>query len=320
MNLPEQETWHVQDATKIQAYLNCPRRYFYEYVLGWKPDLPDLHLEFGNAWHLAMETLAQRGYGVDAIEEAFSRFQAHWEAKHTAAWDLMNTAKNPVNAQRGLVLYAQHYKEDHFDVLHTEVAGTVAVDEERTVHFKMDTICHDERGYFSLEHKTGTNFSTSWGAQWRQKIQTWVYTHVLYCLYPQDEVYGTVINGAFLHGEPKLKKDGTPYANEKDTEFHRVPVRRNMQAMEAGLYEVQHHLLAIENDFRNLRATHENDPILPCFIRNTESCTHYGVCPFLDFCSLWHNPLQHVQDYPQGFTIRHWDPRNQENVKEVMSL
>jgi ATP-dependent helicase/DNAse subunit B len=85
MQLEKQPTWEVQDATKIQAYMNCPRRYFYEYVLGWRAERKNVHLEFGNGWHVAMETLLNEGYHTDAVARAFAHL-AEYYYQHQGWW------------------------------------------------------------------------------------------------------------------------------------------------------------------------------------------------------------------------------------------
>jgi CRISPR/Cas system-associated exonuclease Cas4 (RecB family) len=60
--MQEHETWQVLDATKLQTYMRCPRKFFFNYVLGWKSEIPSNHLVFGSAWHMAMEVLLDKGY------------------------------------------------------------------------------------------------------------------------------------------------------------------------------------------------------------------------------------------------------------------
>ena len=45
--VPEHESWYIHDSSKIQEYLECPRMYFYRYVMGWTPDSFNNHTDFG---------------------------------------------------------------------------------------------------------------------------------------------------------------------------------------------------------------------------------------------------------------------------------
>ena len=64
------ETWDIHDASKIQAYMACPRAYFYRYVLGWETEEKNIHFIFGEGWHRAMEHLLINGYNSKAQAEA----------------------------------------------------------------------------------------------------------------------------------------------------------------------------------------------------------------------------------------------------------
>jgi hypothetical protein len=302
--------------------MSCPRKYFYEYVLGWQREEPNVHLEFGTAAHLALEMLLTRGYHPNVVEDAFKAFLSHYRRFFNEEMDEGNKPKNPSCFLRALIMYADLYKSDlsTFKVLHTEVSGSVPISANRLIYFKSDSICEGDEGHFCLEHKTGQRYSIAWAAQWRQKVQVGTYIHVLYSLFPPSQVYGAKINGIFPHEEPKLKKDGTPYAGALDCEFHRVIVRRNQDSMQSWLSEINIWFDLIEDDFERLSEATDEDQVLSAFPRNTESCSQYGLCPFFDWCSVWQNPLRHADSPPVGFLPKSWDPRSPEYVKEVMKL
>jgi len=320
MDLETQETWQVQDSTKLQKYLECPRRYFYEYVVGWQPEQPSIHLEFGSAWHLAMEILYTKGFSAGSIVDAYEAFETYYRGVFPPEMDTVNNPKIPDNVFRGLPQYCALYARDDFTVHHVEVAGSVMVGDTRKLYFLMDVICEGEQGVFSLEHKTSGRFSTSWVAQWRQKTQIGTYSHALYCMFPQPSVFGVVING-FFPATPRYKQDGELYANSRDNDFQRLPVRRSLDSMEGWLDTVNHWLDLLETDFDQLDYAREDDHVLRCFHKNTEMCSNYGQCPYLDYCASWHNPLQHAGAPPVGFVERHWDPRRSlERAGKVVEL
>jgi hypothetical protein len=48
---------------------------------------------------------------------------------------------------------------------------------------------------------------------------------------------------------------------------------------------------------------------------NTESCINYGrACKFMDFCSVWSNPLQHCSETPTGFVKKYWNPSERDET------
>jgi hypothetical protein len=319
------ELWGVLDSTKLQEYQTCERAYFFRYVLGWRViETSNIHLEFGTAVHLGMEVLATDGYTAEACAKAFEVFYEHYRKHFPPEYDDGNAPKTPANFLRALPQYCAKYKNADKDdeILHVETAGVVHISVDRVLHFKMDTIYKGPDGYASREHKTGSRFSSTWEANWRQKIQAGTYNHVLYSLYPQIEVFGVVINGMFLHNEPKTTKDGRPYANAKDNEFHRVPVRMTPEQMEGWRHDVMRLVDNVEEDHEKLAETAEGDLIMDAFPRNRESCTKYNrPCPYLNVCSTVQNPVRLLaQPVPVAFEKEEWDPRNIPTVKEKLEL
>jgi len=320
--IPESELWSVIDSSKMQDFEDCRRKFFYRHILGWRPaEGSDIHLETGTAGHAAMEVLSTLGYTPEACARAFEVFLAHYRKHFPPEADESNKPKTPANFLRMLPQYITNYRQDDFTVLHVETAGVVHVSEDRLIHFKMDTICKGKiLGFFSLEHKFSSRFSSLWESEWRQKIQAGTYNHVLYSLFPREEVYGVIINGIFLHDEPKKRRDGENYAGAKDTEFHRVPVRFSPEQMEAWRLDVLRILGEIQENLSILSDTREDELIMTAFPRNRQSCSRYGVCPYLNHCSTQMNPVRDALRPPARFEVQHWDPRAIPTVKEKMEL
>lgn len=298
MNLTPHETWKIQDATKIQCYMDCPRKYFYEYVLGWQNEAPNIHLEFGSAWHLAMEHLLLNGYDDVAILGAYEKFVSYYRQFFSELMEDQYHPKTPAMALKALLGYALEYKHDRHKTLYTEIAGTIALSERHTLTFKMDSILETADGIKSREHKTGSQLSRPWTDQWALKMQTGVYNHVLCCLFGPENVWGVEINGTIF--------------SKREVKFQRVPARRTIAGMESWYYNAISWLDDIARDFDALNSCSENDSVLHAFKQNTESCTKYFGCAFHDYCMAWSNPLQHVDQLPIGFVQRYWNPKEEE--------
>ena len=292
----------IVDSTKLKAFMECPRSYFYEYILGWRAEAPNLHLEFGKAWHLAMEHLLLNGYNAKSVSEAWTKLEEHYRKFFPIELDESNAPKNPAYALNALVAYAKEYEHEQRTqkVLYTEIGGTVAMDESHVMHFRMDSIIENlMTGMIgSREHKTGTSPSRQWVDQWAMAIQTWVYNHVLYSLFPREKVAGVDINGTFFQ--------------KKETKFQRVPARRSLQMMESGYWNVMHWLLELEWEMERLASCSDNDAVMMAFPTNPSHCTSYFGCRYMDFCLAWPNPLQRIDEVPLGMKIEYWDPTQEE--------
>jgi hypothetical protein len=301
-------SWDIIDSTKLNNFLECPRSYFYEYILGWRSEAPNLHLEFGKAWHLAMEHLILNGYSDKVIAEAYAMFYEHYRKFFPELLDEANAPKNPANALRALVQYADEYKDDKFTPVYTEIAGTVPIDDGKALHFRMDSILMDSDGMIrSLEHKTGSTLSRQWTDQWSLSVQTGTYNHVLYCLYPAEQVWGVEINGVFFQ--------------KKENKFQRVPARRSLPMMNVWQWMVCHTMNMIDFETKRMQDVKEDALVMEAFPQNPTNCTKYFGCKYHDYCMAWPNPIARCEEVPLGMKQEWWNPADEESTaKHVFHL
>lgn len=307
-SIPSSPTWMILDSTKLKCAQDCWRKFFYEYLLGWRSTTPNNHLVFGSAIHEAMEYMYLNGFSYPAVLAAHDKFMECYRADFGPDTDELYAPKTPENALVMLEQYADNYADDltRYEVEYTEIAGTVPVSPDRVLHFKMDTVLKDlalDR-HFCLEHKTkGGGFNRQWNDQWLLSVQTGTYSHVLHSLYPDESPLRVVINGLALL---KTKID-----------FTRVPVEWGEDQMRVWLWNVNHLFDLYEHYMHLLLAAKESDPVLMTFPMSTESCTKYFGCPYQDFCYTWPNPLKRCWEPPLGFEVSHWDPSEIEASAKV---
>lgn len=314
------ETTMLIDSMKIQSFMKCPRRFFYEFVLGWQPEAQSVHLGFGIAIHDAMEHLmvhrrdaTAKGYTNEALLSALYAFKTSYREQFPDEQnDEVREPKTLSNGIRMLTMYVNNWAADDFRTLEVEVAGSVIIDDRRLLYFRSDAIIEDPNyGICSDEHKTtgAQGFSSSWQIQWPLKIQVGTYSHMLHCLF--DDVYGVIINGMKVCNPPRIKKDGEPYANSRDCEFLRVPSYRSPEALLQWLYTVRYYFDEIERQLDVLTAEDDAQVCMRAFPLAPESCSDYGGCPFHGICTTRRNPLQEADRPPMGYCTRHWDPRSE---------
>lgn len=314
------ETWEVTDSTKLQCYKDCPRMYFYQYVLGWRRSTPNNHLQYGKAIHIAMEHLLLNGYDNDSLLEAFSLFNQEYRKVFGEETDDLFTPKTPDRTIQMLAEYCNLYKDDFnkYEVVMLdsnpmiEISGIVSVDGYYNLYFKMDSILRrlKDGKIFSLEHKTkGGPFNRQWRMDFPLGTQVGTYTHALYCLFDPAEVLGVTINGL------ALKKTKTPMF-----EFERLPIWKTPSQMQTWQCHTVRWLAQLEYDFNQLVQAQEGDDVLVAFPMNERSCTKYFGCPYHDFCLAWPNPLQRAWEPPIGFDVDFWDPRAEDKPGRTFNL
>lgn len=323
MTIPYHKTHDIQDGTKINCFMECPRKYFYEYVLGWRPETPNNHIVFGRAWHLSLEHILTHGYGINELIKAHEQFISHYRLTYGPDTDELFFPKTPDNAFAMLGVYAKHYADDfsRFEVQHTEIAGSIEIDQENVAYFRMDSIVKDKTTgkYGSLEHKTGSS-TWNWEKQWPLSMQCGIYTHVLFSLYGLLNVSGVTFNGVFFK---KAKKgwaelgSGSTLSVQPPYEFLRYPAFKSPESMFDWHHTIRYYMENIKMQFKLLENCSDDDHVLNCFPMNPTSCSKYFGCQYHDFCCSWTNPLQRANQPPMGFIVDYWDPTADEAKTEI---
>jgi len=305
--IPTDESWNILDSSKLNTYLDCPRRFFYEYLLGWRQDYPNNHLIFGEAWHDAMEFLLVAGVKPENLKPAFETFLATYRKRLGPETDEQYFPKDPSNAATALTEYITLYQGEPFTVLHTEVGVRVPLNEEDCIVGRIDAIVSVTQGkIWFFDHKTGSRLDRTWESQWDMSLQMGTYLHALHCCFNPNDIGGGIINGVFFQkGENK---------------FRRKPVQKSLELLNAWLWNVNEWLKDLKTDMARLADAHPiSSPVLGAFRQNTQSCTKYFGCPFAPFCSSWANPLAFVNEGPPpGFKVEFWNPEAREKPARVL--
>lgn len=301
-------TWDVDDSTKIQCYMTCPRMFFYEYVLGWRPSNSGHDLVFGEAWHRAMECILTVGYTEQGVEAGMVRFMDYYREFYSPDTDDIYYPKSPGMARQMLLDYVRKYASDYIDyeLLFTEVAGTVPIKENKVLHFRLDALLKVIRKnkFAVMEHKTTKMTGRMWEDQWLLSIQLGTYSHVLFALFAPEEVDGCIVNGTIF----QKTKPG----------FIRLPIRKSMGQMNTWFDTVLYWMEMKDHDFSLLRQASPDDDLLFAFRQNPTNCTKYRGCPYLEFCVSWPNPLRRCDELPIGFHVERWDPRDREKESKFI--
>lgn len=308
--IPSSPTHHIVDGSKLKRFMECPRAFFYEYLLGWRSERPNNHLVFGTAFHEALEHILLNGYTRTIADEAFEKFLTSYRTVFEPHTDELFEPKTPERAHQALRLYIDQYKKDAetYEVLFTEIAGRISIDDKRYLFFRMDSLVRERETDLigSLEHKTGSRLDDRWRSQWDMSMQAGIYTHVLMSHY--KEVFGVIFNGIFF----KKVKDPNKWFD-----FGRQPVVRSESQMLTWWQNTVYWMDLLENEYKLLERCRDSDDTLLAFPLNTTACDKWFGCAYRDFCNAWANPLQKCARTPLGYIIEHWDPTAQQSKKEL---
>lgn len=323
--LPEQPTWNIKDSSKLDTYNECPRKYFYEHVLGWRLDQPAHDLYFGQAWHIAREHQLLHGY--EDVNNAYMKFLNYYRLEFPESTDHLYVPKTPQAVFAGLLKYAVERQQDlvDYEVVEiggkkmTEISGKVPIDDNRVLHYKMDSIMRRKWDgtieSWDHKHTDGRWFGkTQYDKEYFLSIQNGTYSHCLYCLFPYEQVKGVKfckIGFEYLSRGSAARPSGY-YAQIRDIEAFKT-----RDQMHIWYWNVVDLLNDVERDMNRLMSCDERDDVMMAFRMNPKSCTSYRGCPFHDFCLAWTNPLRQCYEPQPGFRIEFWDPSAQDTTNHM---
>ena len=109
--LPGTRTQFAWDSTSLGWLKECPRKYQYSMLEGWRSNTESVHLAFGLQYHSALELYDRwRATGVDhdqALVHAVDTAMIN-----TAGWQFDHPYKTRENLIRSVIWYLEEFKED----------------------------------------------------------------------------------------------------------------------------------------------------------------------------------------------------------------
>jgi len=313
--LKEEPTWSIVDSSKLDTFERCRRKFFFEYVLGWRRDVPAHDLYFGECWHIAREYQLLHGY--DKVFEAHNAFEEHYRKEFPEETDELYIPKDPFAVLVALNKFATERQGDleHNQVLYTETSGTVPISPDgRKLYYRMDSVLaqKEDGKVFSWDHKSKKgSFNRQWSEKFQLGLQNGTYTHCLYCMYPIEQVLGVEFCGT---GFEYLKRGSKAREAGYHVNFLRVPAFKPPSQMNVWLWTVNELYSELEREMDRLMHCKEEDTVMMAFPLNDTSCTEFWGCQFHDYCQSWPNPLARCAEPPLGFRVEHWNPSEMETT------
>jgi hypothetical protein len=308
------------DNTRISAYKDCPRAFYYRHVRHWAREGVEWPLVFGSSWHAAMDytwrkLLAEREPGPikhDLVARgAYKAFIKNWIDEGAPPPEQIDyemqqeiSPRTPMHAFEMLQGYV-HAKAkllDDMELIATEKAFAVPIDPlEKTFYIgKIDKqVRLKSNGKVrGIEHKTttayrkGGPFRSAYVDSFSPNAQVDGYLFALHMMYP-GEVDGVWVDASLVH--------------KTEEGYMFIPVEKQLKMLDAWLWETRDWIRKIEEDKERLTVTDPEDPYMKAFPRNTNSCWNFNrQCPYYNMCKAWPNP--HGRTIPEEMIENRWNP------------
>lgn len=287
------------DSTSLGALKECPRKYYYNIVLGFVPRAESVHLTFGQHYHSALECYDHaKANGADhdtavlaALRHALT---VTWNNKLQRPWNSDDNYKNRETLVRTVLWYLDIFREDPFKTVQL-ANGKPAVE----LSFQFNTSYSDPTGspYLLCGHMDRV---AEWNDQlWimdRKTTKSTISTDFFAKFSPDNQftLYTLAGKVAFDLQVKGIIVDGAQVA-VTFSRFARGPVERHASTIDEWYRELGGWLQSAEQ-----YALAQHWPM------NDKSCGNYGGCPYRSICSK--APSMRAQWLKADFVRRTWDP------------
>lgn len=311
------------DYSSLTTYLECPRKFFFQYVLHFRSSRPSIHLVFGSAWHYGLETTyAELKAGTpltpaDAREISIRAFNALWSLEGEPHFepDLVY----PKSPARAADMYDRYWKQHLDSDLEKTVLG---VESPFTIDLsvitpgmpnyigRLDLVFEHQDGSLEVvDHKTASSINKITGPGFNSSFQTDGYLtagHMFYDKLPE------VTYRVALCQKTKIA-------------FEDFTFSKRQSALDRFLQDLINHCSSIINNLKLLEIDQDKSSdksyIMPAFLRKPGyACTSYfSTCPYFDLCNFRNNPMTWKDSPPQGYSVNEWDPvLHEANLKAAL--
>lgn len=280
------------DHTSLAMFKECPQKYYYAIVKGYRPKTKAAPLVFGSAYHDGLETF-ERAMAAGATRHEALRASIRAALTHELTND--DSARTRLTLVRSLVWHEAHYRHDFLKTV-TLPNGKPAVELsfrlELPFQFShadvpviycghIDQIAEYQGRLFTVEHKsTKTALSEYYWLRYRFSSQLSGY------FLAAEANFAVEVGGAIIDST----QVGVTF-----TRFGRQTVQRLKSHQEEWLLDLHYWLSLLDGCFSADR-----------WAKNQESCSKYSGCQFRSVC--FASPAVRDVVLRDEFRIDRWNP------------
>ena len=304
------------DYSTLSNFIECKRKFLFQYLLHFRSNKPNIHLIFGSAWHYGLEKAYQaikenpKISVIDLTEISIKAFNLLWKVeegqKHFPDEDII-FPKSPGHAANMYYEYWQYYKDEHKDkkIIGIEIPFNIHINDNLPTYIGRQDLCWElPDGVLEIiDHKTSK-------ALWPTMLTTFETSY---------QTFGYLLSGSLYYDKiPKITYN-IALCQKSKIAFHRMTIFKSSQALEQFLFELKELLKDLLYNLSLYNYELETKKDRSDFIRSFPkspgtACTSFmQPCKYKDICFMRNNPLLWKNKAPMGFTINEWDPKKHEN-------
>jgi len=300
------------DYSSLSTYMDCPRKFLFQYILNLRARGKSIHLVFGSCWHYGLEDSyltiqkEEKLKPLDLTIKSVKAFNKLWQLDGAPHWkdeDII-FPKSPGHAANMYKDYWDRFLKIDIEKKVIAVEAPFVID--LSVYKKglpnyigrIDLILGNSSGIEIIDHKTAKSVNKVTPQSFEMSFQTDGYLTAGRIFY--DKIPSITYRVALCQ---KAKIDFSPFTINKRTASIDHFLKNIIYYIERILTDIN----LLEEDL--IECTSRTD-ILKSFPRCPgNACTSFFTqCPYYSLCNLRNNPLLWKDKAPQGYMFDEWDP------------
>ena len=301
------------DYSSLSTYMDCPRKFLFQYQMNLRPAGKSIHLVFGSCWHYGLEStynLLKENANLSVMDctiNSIKAFNKLWDLDGAPHWkdeDLI-FPKSPGHAAN---MYKPYW--ERFLKIDTTKRKVVAVEAPFAISLdnygtnlpryigRIDLILSDGEGIEIIDHKTAKAIYKITPQQFEMSFQT----------------DGYLTAGRLFYDKVPKITYRVALCQKSKIDFQPITINKRSAAIDHFLSNLIHYVSRIQNDIKLLEEDKINctdrTNILTSFPRCPgNACTTFmTACSYFDLCRMRNNPLAWADKAPQGYSYDNWDP------------
>lgn len=299
------KTLDFRDNSRLSEFKLCPRKFWFHYIQHLVPDYQRIPLDFGTAWHRAMDYLYLHFFedGMRGIELGKGSFQAFLESWQELGYppeiplgdEDKYKARTPGTAREMLMNYIKTRTSwlETIELVKVELPFAVPLDPDNPNRWyvgRLDKVIKEKGYYWVVEHKTNSLYSIKQGMQdgftdmFDPNSQVDGYSFALKMLFGAKSM-GVLVDAALVH---KTHHDI----------FKFIPINKGVGFSSDWLSDTNYWWDRVEE----AQETKRYARTAPGGCR-----TVYGKCEYKNICN-YTKGTEDFDEAPAGYKIQKWEP------------
>lgn len=317
------------DYSSLSTFIDCPRKFFFQYIAHLRSTKPNIDLIFGSAWH----------YG---LEEAYKQLQADPQTSMSDATDISIQAMNtywtvegepnfpnpdiifPKSPGHAANMYEAYWKKYYSTDQDGKIIG-VEIPFNIPMKVKLSSSSNE---YFDINYTGRIDLAKLLNGKliiFDHKTAKAIYPITVSSFQSSLQTEGYLSAGKIYFDNLPRIVFNIALCQKSKIAFERIEIIKNDNNIERFLDDLKYHMTEIIANLSLMEYEHDiqDKKFNPTAFKRScgYACTQYfRTCPYFDLCTMRNNPYLYLNDTPAGYKVEEWNPDDHDaKIKKLLN-